>query len=79
MTNNGNAASFSNYGYSVDVCAPGLGIYSSTLNGNYEYRSGTSQAAPHIAAIAAMLKLSNPDFTPEQIENLIKSYCKIIN
>lgn len=36
---------------------------------------GTSQAAPHIAAAAAMYKLSNPSYSPAEIEDLIKSYC----
>lgn len=75
ITDKGDSAYFSNYGESVDVCAPGWGIYSGTLNGEYTYKYGTSQAAPHISAVAAMFKLSHPDYTPDQIENLIKQYC----
>ena len=44
----------SNYGDWVGVCAPGVEIYS-TLPGNaYGYRSGTSMATAHVAAMAAL-------------------------
>ena len=65
-------ANFSNYGESVDVAAPGVNVYSSYLNGGYTYMSGTSMAAPHISAIAAMYKLDDPSLTPLEIENKIK-------
>ena len=38
--------------------------------------SGTSMAAPHISALAAMLKLYMPDYSPAQIEQYIKDYCR---
>ncbi len=48
-------AYFSNYGpQSVDLAAPGLNIYSAVLSGNYDYFSGTSMAAPHVTAAAAL-------------------------
>ncbi len=34
---------------------------------------GTSAAAPHAGAIAGLLKSANPDLTPDQIRNLLKS------
>ncbi|MEM9926729.1 MAG: S8 family serine peptidase [Cyanobacteria bacterium P01_D01_bin.50] len=34
---------------------------------------GTSAAAPHAAAIAALIKQANPDFTPEQIYERLES------
>lgn len=71
----GTKGSFSNYGDSVDVIAPGVDIPSTYLGGKYALMSGTSQAAPHIAAVAAMFKLAYPNYTPEQIEALIKRYC----
>ncbi len=48
-------AHFSNYGARVDIVAPGDRIMSTTINGKYGLMSGTSQAAPHVAAAAALL------------------------
>lgn len=45
----------SNYGYRVDMVAPGARIVSTTLDGDYSSMSGTSQATPHVAAAAALL------------------------
>lgn len=71
----GAIASFSNFGDSVDVCAPGVDILSYLPGDNLGTGSGTSMAAPHISALAAMLKLYLPDKTPAQIEKYIKDYC----
>ena len=71
----GTKGSFSNYGESVDVIAPGVAVPSTYLDGKYALMSGTSQAAPHIAAVAAMFKLAYPDYNPSQIEALVKQYC----
>lgn len=76
INNNGKIASFSNYGSSVDVVAPGVKVLSSFKNGEYAVLSGTSMATPHISAVAAMFKLSNPSFSPKQIEEYIIKYCK---
>lgn len=75
IDDNGKIASFSNYGTSVDVVAPGVKVMSSFKNGEYAMLSGTSMATPHISAVAAMFKLSNPSFSPKQIEEYIIKYC----
>lgn len=77
-------AEFSNWGDSVDVAAPGVDIVSCVpnLNGGIPQgddtasMSGTSMAAPHIAAIAAMIKLEDPSRTPQQVEKVIIKQCK---
>ncbi len=66
-------AAFSNIGNSVDVVAPGVGITSCVPSGDYATYDGTSMATPHISAVAAMLLLKHPGYTPAQIESLIKS------
>jgi thermitase len=50
-----NRASFSNFGQNVDVAAPGVGILSTNYVGGYQPISGTSQAAPHVAGLAALV------------------------
>jgi len=65
-----------NYGSTVDVCAPGVYVYSCWNDGAFEHLSGTSMSAPHISALAAMLLIENPSLTPAQVEKKIKSYAK---
>ena len=69
------AGYFSNYGDSVDVAAPGVDVISYFPGGTLQSLDGTSMAAPHISALAAMLKLYLPDKTPGQLEKYIKDYC----
>lgn len=71
----GNLASFSNFGDSVDVCAPGVEIWSYYSGDMIAPLDGTSMAAPHISALAAMLKLYLPDRSAAQIEKYITDYC----
>lgn len=39
---------------------------------NYDYMSGTSQAAPYVAALAALIFSVNPDWTADQVKEAIQ-------
>lgn len=75
---NHDIAYFSNYGDCVDVCAPGVEIWSlSHLKDNTIHPlQGTSMASPHVAALAALLKAIYPDARPAEIESMICESCR---
>lgn len=65
-------APFSNFGKTtVDVLAPGVGIISAVPGNRYMSLSGTSQAAPYVAGIAAAVKDSNTNLSPLDIKKII--------
>ena len=57
-------STFSSYGPTVDVCAPGGHILSTLpeqINSNkYDFKDGTSMAAPYVSGLAALLISFNP-------------------
>jgi hypothetical protein len=64
-------ADFSSYGTWVDVCAPGVGIYSTWSTGSFIAEDGTSMASPITCGLAALLRAAHPDWTNEDIINTI--------
>ncbi|MBA4853500.1 S8 family serine peptidase [Emticicia sp. BO119] len=79
VTSNDEKSYFSNYGSSVDLVAPGSGIYSTIPTNKYDYWSGTSMAAPIVSSIFAYVWSVKPNLNPAQLENLIKSTCDNID
>lgn len=76
----GAITNFSNYGGEVDVMAPGDEIISTIpLNGipfqlnlqGYDIRSGTSQAAPYVSAVAALIRGTFPRLHRDEVTRRI--------
>lgn len=77
VSNDGNLAPFSNYGGNVDILAPGDTILSTTPTylgsqyfsvAGYDYKDGTSQAAPYVSGTLALLVGAYPDASPSEIK-----------
>lgn len=66
-------AAFSNYGSEIRMSAPGTEIESVLPDGKSGPASGTSMAAPFIAAAAALTIERYPDMTPDEIADRIES------
>jgi len=65
-------APFSNYGTKmVDIAAPGMLIKSSIPGNDYLEVSGTSQASPYVANVAAKIKAANPKLKPSEIKKIL--------
>ncbi len=71
-TNPDAVASFSTHNAYVDIAAPGVAIVSTLPDGTYGYMSGTSMAAPHVAAVAALVRSAHPSWTVVQVESAIE-------
>lgn len=59
-------ASFSESGPEVDVVAPGVSVLSAYAGSRREWMSGTSMAAPFVAATVAVMAAGRPGLTDEQ-------------
>jgi subtilisin family serine protease len=81
---NDKKADFSNFSVSVDISAPGgsgtngpSGLLSTTwdytVRGYYDTYSGTSMACPMVAGLCSLLLSINPDLTPDQVEEILKT------
>jgi len=71
---NGALASFSQYGAkTVDLGAPGVGVWSTTALNGYSSYNGTSMATPHVAGAAALYASTRPGVTAAQIKTAILS------
>jgi len=72
-------SSFSNFGYNVDVSAPGSGIYSTVYNNSYASYDGTSMASPIAAGAAALVKSHFPNYNPMQVGEQLRISCDDIS
>ena len=68
-------ASSSNYGWGIDVAAPGDSVFATAISSgtfpnytaSYETKSGTSMATPNAAGVAALIWSANPTWTRDQV------------
>ena len=82
---NGGKASYSNFGATVEIAAPGGsgGVNSvlSTLNAgtttpgadSYALYNGTSMATPHVSGVVALMLSVKPTLTPDQVTSILQS------
>ena len=63
----------SNFGAPLDICAPGVSIYSTWLlsTASYNTISGTSMACPAAAGAAALIVSINPALTAIQVRDIL--------
>jgi subtilisin family serine protease len=68
-------ASYSNYGSCVDIFAPGSDLVGAWFGSTDIYRSssGTSNAAPIVSGIVALMLQDNPSLTQSQVEERLKT------
>jgi len=68
---NDSKTSWSNYGAPVDVAAPGINVYCTTVNGGYGYCWGTSLSVPIVSGVLALMYSANPELTPEEAKSIL--------
>ncbi len=69
---NGVFASFSNYGSTIDLSAPGNNILTTTRGGGFGYWYGTSFSSPIAAGVAALALSLRPDLSPAGLVDLLQ-------
>ena len=72
IDSSGGLASFSQYGArTVDLGAPGVGVWSTTAFNGYSSYSGTSMATPHVTGAAALYASTHPGASAATIKAAI--------
>ena len=66
-------ADFSNYGPAIDLVAPGRDIYTVGRTGGLEYWYGTSESAPQVCGVAALVASLRPSINQRTMEQLLEA------
>lgn len=77
VDNRGNPCFLSNYGEELDFVAPGyqIEVYGNSSLDKPQYVNGTSFAAPSIAAASAVALSVHPDYSVEEIKQVLIDSC----
>lgn len=57
----------------IALAAPGVEIFSPVPGNGWDFFSGTSMAAAHVAGVVALLLEKNPNLTPHEVKTLLES------
>lgn len=72
LTKNGYVqSSSSNVGDRVDICAPGVEVYSTTNDNSYLSKSGTSMAAPVVTGVASLVWSLDSTLTGDEVKKIV--------
>ncbi len=68
----GNPSGFSNTGPHIDIAAPGEGVLAAVPGPDFSVESGTSFAAPHVAAAVALVLSVNPALNAAEAASVVQ-------
>ncbi|HZV13501.1 MAG TPA: S8 family serine peptidase, partial [Candidatus Kapabacteria bacterium] len=60
-------------GNSIALVAPGDNVLTTTVNSTYSLETGTSIAAPHVSAAAALLFSHTPTLSPDDVRGILQT------
>ncbi len=70
---NDQLSAFSNFGYGLDLVAPGVNIMSTAPHNSYRSVSGTSFSAPMVAAVCALVSSTHSGIKNESVRAILKN------
>jgi hypothetical protein len=78
MAVNKRADERSNSGPEIDLVAP-WDVFTTAAGGGYEFKDGTSMAAPQVAAVAALIWAKHPEMQPYEVRSLLRQTSEDLN
>jgi Subtilase family len=67
-----------NRGNHIAVAAPGVDILAPSVNGTYQFTTGTSVASAQVSGVAALLIERNPSLTPGDVRRILTRTAKAL-
>jgi subtilisin family serine protease len=71
LTNTGAPWTQSNFGPEIDLAAPAVGVQSTVDYSGYNVKNGTSQAAPLVTGVVALMRAKNPTLTAAEVRAIL--------